>query len=325
MAEVSVIIPIYNVEKYLSFCLDSVINQTFKDIEIICINDGSTDNSRLILDHYAKFDNRIKIIDKENGGLSSARNVGIMESSGKYLVCLDSDDFVSDFLVEKSISAIKKNNADVLCYNYYAVVGNKLQLQTPALQFPDYMDEKCLTEKDLKDDAYTFIHPTAWCKFYSADFIKSNNLKYPEDIIFEDLPFFAEAYLKAEKLYFTNLPLYYYRTFREGSILAEKGRKTFDFIKSISMVDEIFMKYGKFGKYKNTLLQYKMQLAVYYLSIIKQEYREEFFNMLKNYFSKIDYRDYKKSILENNIYYKKIALMLSCNYSAFVKAEKNYV
>ena len=114
MAEVSIVVPVYNVEKYLSFCLETLVNQTFKDIEIICVNDGSTDSSPMILEHYANYDKRIKIINKKNGGLSSARNTGIEAAGGKYIAFVDSDDMVSHFLVEKSIELIKKSKADFI-------------------------------------------------------------------------------------------------------------------------------------------------------------------------------------------------------------------
>ncbi|MBQ8784417.1 MAG: glycosyltransferase family 2 protein [Alphaproteobacteria bacterium] len=113
---VTVVIPVYNVEKYLEQCLDSVINQTYKDIEIICINDGSTDNSITILEKYALSDNRIKIISQTNQGISAARNAGIKVATGKYITFLDSDDFLSRDAIEKMVTAIENNYVDfVVC------------------------------------------------------------------------------------------------------------------------------------------------------------------------------------------------------------------
>ncbi|MEI0606088.1 glycosyltransferase family 2 protein [Brachyspira pulli] len=111
---VSIIIPVYNVSKYLRTCLDSVINQTYKDLEIICINDGSTDDSLEILKEYSNKDNRIIIIDKKNAGVSAARNDGIEKSSGEYLFCMDSDDYIDNDFIEVFYNNAKKNNSDLV-------------------------------------------------------------------------------------------------------------------------------------------------------------------------------------------------------------------
>lgn len=114
MPKISVIITVYNVEKYLSRCLDSVVNQTFKDLEIICVNDGSTDNSAEILDRYASKDKRIIIINQKNGGLSAARNTGLRHASGQYIGFVDSDDWIDIDYYECLIGLAEKNNADIV-------------------------------------------------------------------------------------------------------------------------------------------------------------------------------------------------------------------
>lgn len=118
MAEVSIIVPVYNVESYLAKCLDSCINQNFTDMEIVCVNDGSNDSSVEILQAYSKFDSRIKIINKKNGGLSSARNAGIAEACGKYIMFVDSDDWISSDAVGKLYKNAEDNNSDVVIFDY---------------------------------------------------------------------------------------------------------------------------------------------------------------------------------------------------------------
>ena len=117
MQKVSVIISVYNVEKYLARCLDSVINQTLKDIEIICVNDGSTDNSAQILEEYAQKDERIKVITQVNSGLSEARNTGMSASTGEFIAFLDSDDFVDLDFYEALYNSAVKNNCEIACGN----------------------------------------------------------------------------------------------------------------------------------------------------------------------------------------------------------------
>ena len=126
MPKVSVIIPVYNVEKYLSECLDSVVNQTLKDIEIICVNDGSPDGSAAILEEYAQKDNRIKVITQENRGLSEARNSGLKIASGEYIAFLDSDDYIDlKFFEQLYKRGIESNSDVVVCENIYRFSGNK--------------------------------------------------------------------------------------------------------------------------------------------------------------------------------------------------------
>ena len=114
MVKVSVIIPVYNVEDYLTECLDSIINQTFSDIEIICVNDGSTDNSLSILESYKKSDNRIKVFSQENAGQGAARNKGVENSCGVYVCFVDADDYIPHDAIEKYCKNIEKNNSDVV-------------------------------------------------------------------------------------------------------------------------------------------------------------------------------------------------------------------
>ena len=324
MAEVSIIVPVYNVEKYLSFCLDSLVNQTFKDIEIICVNDGSTDNSAEVLEHYACFDKRIKIINKENGGLSSARNAGLDAASGKYIAFVDSDDFVSHFLVERAYNFVQKKNADFAAFGFDYVVGNSLKLYESGFSFPKGLVGKCVYETDLNENFYTKIHPTAWCKFYSAKLIQNNNLRFCEDIIFEDLPFAAEVYLSANRMVYTNLPLYYYRAERQGSILSRRDEKTVDFITAIERVDDVFHKYGRFEKYKNALMQYNIHRSIHYFITVDGAYREKFFYSMKKYFSKFNFKEYDRRRFAKDKNLNLISLMVSCNYPAFCKAVKRH-
>ena len=135
MTAISVIVPVYNVENYLVKCLDSIINQTLTDIEIICVNDGSTDNSRQILENYKRKDSRIKIIDKQNGGLSSARNVGYKYSTGEYISYIDSDDWVDLTMLEKMYKNIKKHDCEISICAVHQYDDTKKEICEPQKYF----------------------------------------------------------------------------------------------------------------------------------------------------------------------------------------------
>lgn len=216
MVKVSVIVPVYNVEKYLPACLDSLINQTLKDIEIICINDGSKDGSLDILQNYAQKDKRIKVIDQKNQGVSVARNSGLAIAKGQYLAFCDGDDFFETKLLEKAYKKITEKKTDVLIFGTNEVNpdGNKnVRWDMPLLQ--DFSDGKfSTTEMNL------FIHllHSLWDKLYRTDFIKKNNILFPTKIkVAEDNIFVLETYLKHATYAFLPECLYNYRVGREGS------------------------------------------------------------------------------------------------------------
>ena len=205
MVKVSIIVPVYNVEKYLSKCLESLINQTLKDIEVICVNDGSTDNSLCILKEYANKDSRIKIIDKQNEGVSVARNTGIEVATGEYLMFVDSDDYLVENACEKALNTIEHNNSDICIFGHYDLVdGNKIISH----KTNDLIKIKDLNVKENLVEYSIYI----WDKIYRTEFIKSNQIKFPlglktaEDVIFCLLCLFNEA-----KYATLAEPLYVYR------------------------------------------------------------------------------------------------------------------
>ncbi len=203
MTKISVIIPVYNVEKYLRECLDSVVNQTLRDIEIICVNDGSTDNSLEILKEYEKQDSRIKIIDKKNEGVAIARNYAIDIASGEYILFLDADDILDIEGCEWTYTACKDNNADILCYDL------KKFSKTPLHIGKTKTKKTCnLISKNIIKSYLIYIGG----KIVKRSFIKKYNIKFPPKIkTGEDGLFCIKCYFNSEKWYHLNIPLYYYR------------------------------------------------------------------------------------------------------------------
>ncbi|MDD5924225.1 MAG: glycosyltransferase family A protein [Clostridia bacterium] len=182
--KISIVIPVYNVEKYLSKCLDSVVNQTYKNLEIICINDGSTDNCLGVLQKYQKQDDRIIIIDKENTGLSDTRNVGTARATGEYLMYIDSDDWIDIDTCEVALENIIKEEADLVYWNYIREYGNKTRIKNISgddriVYYGESMNHLYrrlfgLYGKELSrpDNADTIV--TAWGKLYRTEIIKES-------------------------------------------------------------------------------------------------------------------------------------------------------
>ena len=209
--KISVIIPVYNVEKYLGECLDSVINQTLKDIEIICVNDGSTDNSLFILKEYASKDNRIKIIDKENEGLGYTRKRGLKTAIGEYILFLDSDDkYDSNNALEYLYNNIKKNDADILIFcisNYDNGNQKKWNLK---IDEPENVG-KILNFQEFS--VYILNGCYSACnKLYSKKFLDGyDDWFFPKKIYYEDMPFHVQIMTRAKNICFTDNVTYLYR------------------------------------------------------------------------------------------------------------------
>lgn len=236
MPKISVIIPVYNVEKYLRECLDSVLVQTFEDFEIICINDASTDGSLKILEEYERCDSRIKIINNEkNIGLGLSRNKGIETACGKYIHFLDSDDWMEPNTYSKLYEILENNDLDFLKFIQKQYVETD-EHQIATLRFPEDIDGKVICPVgDLRlFDLLEVVTPV----LYKRSFILDNGLKF-EPIIHEDTPFYLETLVKAERAMFVNYALYNYRV-RSGSIMNkclenfDKYLKWFDAMKQLS-------------------------------------------------------------------------------------------
>ena len=184
MVKVSIIVPVFNVEQFLGKCLDSLVNQTLKDIEIICVNDGSTDNSLEILNNYAKQDLRIKIINKKNSGLSTARNTGMKIAQGKYIGFVDSDDWVDLDFYEKLYNSAIKNNADIAVSEIYEVHWNRKFYKQK------FEKEKCI--ENIEEKFYTLNIPEysyVWNKIYKRTKIEKYNFQFIPNLYYEDRVF----------------------------------------------------------------------------------------------------------------------------------------
>lgn len=209
---VSVIMPIYNAQKYLRMSLESVINQTYLDLDIVLINDGSTDKSREICEEYARQDKRIRIIDKENGGNGDARNVGLRNANGDWIIWIDSDDIMHLRQVEILTSIAKLNNADIVVGDYRTIEDNEC-VQDDMISSQYTEKAYVLTEKDLYDDSFvnrnSMIFTVPWCKIVRKEIF--NGIAYPTKTRHVDTWTTWKTYEKAQKVMFIPLQLYYWR------------------------------------------------------------------------------------------------------------------
>ena len=206
--KVSVIVPVYNVEKYLDKCLNSLVNQTLKEIEILVINDGSPDNSQKIIDKYVKEYSNVKSYIKKNGGLSSARNYGLKYAKGEYIAFIDSDDYVSVDMLNEMYKKAKDNNSDIVICDYYSLEKDEKR----------YINCHLKLNTDSKKE-YLLSPPNAWIRLIKKEIALKE--KYTEGIYYEDLDINPRLLIHANKIDYVEKPLYYYYV-REGSIMSQK-------------------------------------------------------------------------------------------------------
>ncbi len=228
MPKISIIVPVYKVEAYLRPCMDSLLGQTFKDFELIAVDDGSPDQCGNILEEYAKNDPRVKVIHIENHGVSYARNLGIEQAVSPWICFVDPDDWADSTMLEEAISAAEKYQADLVMWNYYSEFANKRVLGATTATEPIHL----LTPEELCDHRLRMLGSCRmngsfywrgaafpWCKLYRAQLVKENNVRFLLNVHPTEDTFFNYLFLEfAKSAVFINKPLFHYRQ-NEGSVM----------------------------------------------------------------------------------------------------------
>lgn len=239
--KVSIIVPVYNVSKYLRKCLDSLVNQTLKDIEIIIVNDGSPDDSQTIIDEYKKKYKNIKSYIKKNGGLSDARNYGLKHAKGEYIGFVDSDDYVDTTMYEKMYNLAKKEDSDLVTSDFYWIYPNKTVLDSTS-------------ENKSKEDLMLSIRVLVCNKLIKRQIIEKNKLIFPLGLRYEDIYFTYTLLPHINKISYLKEPMYYYIQ-RENSISNNQNEKVRDIF---IIFDKLVQYYKENDLYKDNeeILEY---------------------------------------------------------------------
>ncbi len=288
---ISVIIPVYNDEEYLHVCINSVINQTYKDLEIICVDDDSSDSSYEILKYFANKDSRIKILKNEtNKGLGFNRNRGLEVANGKYVSFLDSDDWISPTTLEKAFICAEKNNLDFLMYKsivYYEDSQSFGMEKYYDMEFMDKWENKVFNHWELDKTKLFSIPVAAWNKLYLKSFLDENNIRFPnENLIHEDNPFYCKLITSAKRISVLNEYLHNRRR-RDGSIMTWSNERLFDNIDIVYKILDVFLENPK-------LYEYYKQEVLFYIFItvldakyeqIDEKYKEQFFEAVVNVYN----------------------------------------
>ena len=307
MKKFSIIIPVYNVERYLSKSLDSVINQTLKDIEIICIDDGSTDNSLRILNEYAAKDSRIIIIKQENHGQGIARNKGVDIANGQYVLFVDPDDWIEENTLDVLYKKFTDSGVDVIFFDYKKIneYSGEEKLYTFAKEIKkqnyklDFEKNPYFNWKAIKKYCLNGLRLMVWDKAYSLDFLRKYNIKCAPHKHSEDHIFSITTCLKADKILYLNEYFYNYRC-RHGSAVNIKSDENFCIFDNIQYITDFLVKENLLDELKNEFTNYKIANLWWHFERIPDKSRGKYIEMCKNVLSAGDYKKLIKKIRNRN-------------------------
>ena len=269
-SRVSFIVPVYNVESYLSQCMESIFIQTVKDIEIICVDDGSTDRSGVMLDEYARIDQRVKVIHQNNQGLARARNVALKVASGEYIAFVDADDYIAPSMLEKTIVEADKTKADIVLFansSFDNITGEI----TPApwslrvKQIPT----KPFSRKDCSDTLMMVTQAPCWTKLYRRNFLQEHELEFQVIPYAEDVVFTMLALGLAERISYVNEALFFYRSKRPGSLTSFADSRQLEVFRAYEKLYDELNRRGLFVELEYTFVQYVLNSVNWYLNGVR--------------------------------------------------------
>ena len=308
--KVSIVVPIYNVEKYLRECIDSILKQTLRDIEIILVDDGSPDGCGKIIDEYARIDSRIVAVHQENSGYSKAVNRGIDMATGEYIGIIESDDWIDDDMYESLYKNAKKNKTEVTkgLFYIYHTVPKAGESQNVIYKNPNGVDLRLAPEGAFRPEEWPRIlgfHASIWSSIYKADFVKKIRIPETAGASYQDFPFMAEVFCRAKRVSVVKRPFVHWRNDEgQGNSTSARGEKLLLMAKNSKTAIDILKKYKKFDIYKEPFFVHVLWTNYEFFNRIDWKYKKQYYNELVDIFSEIrddpDFHFTYFSTFENN-------------------------
>lgn len=312
MSKVSVVVPVYNVEIYLKKCLDSLIQQTLDDIEILVINDGTKDNSQKIIDSYVKdYPNKVKGYIKENGGLSSARNFGIDKAKGDYIAFVDSDDWVEPTMYEELYQKAIQHDFEIVMCDFNEIRNGKVHACTCKL------NQDIVHHKDIKQAMIDF-YPSAWNKLFKKELLIATQTYFKEGVWFEDVEFIYRLLPYVNRIGIVNKNFYNY-LIRKGSITATADSRIYHYIDNWNGLVNFYKEKGLYNEYKD-ILEYcyvRYLFATFIRTAAKMKFKnfkyavEEAIKNVKFCFPHYRYNKYLQQNSIKNLYLKNFSVLVA--------------
>lgn len=335
--KVSVIMPVYNASKYLHQCLDSIVCQTLQDIEIICVDDGSSDNSLEILEEYARKDSRVKIVRQENGGAAAARNNGLTYAKGEYLSILDCDDFFEPDMLEKSYLRAKETDSDIVIFRCDLYDDSKETFYASDYTLRrDLLPEKdVFSALDVEKDIFCLCKGWAWDKLFRRSFVEENHMQFQVQRSTNDLLFVFTGLLRAERIATMDNVFAHYRQ-SEGTLSVTREKSWMCFYNALMALREELYRSGLYERFEQDFKNYCIHLTLWHLYTLKEPTHTLLYNKLRNewfaemgilehpaeyFYSKYEYRCFR-NIYEHSIdYWKKRGLTYQTAADAYFAKE----
>lgn len=280
--KVSVILPVYNVERYLKICMDGILRQTLKEIEVICIDDGSTDASLEILKEYERRDGRVRVVAQANAGAAAARNRGMGLAQGEYLSFLDSDDFFEPEMLEKAYWCAEREQAEITVFR-----GNRYDDTLETYIPMDYSikswqlpDKNPFSWKDMPDRIFTFAVGWAWDKLYLRKFVEEEKLEFQELRTSNDLYFVFSSLAKAKKIFTMEDLLVHHRIHVKGSLSVTREKSWKCFYEASTALQEELIRMGVYGELEKGFVNWALHFCFWNLDTIEGAAYEKVYDLL---------------------------------------------
>lgn len=304
MPKVSIVIPVYNAEKYLNQCLESLCNQTLTDFEVICVNDGSKDSSLEILKNFASKDSRFIIINKKNEGQGIARNIAIEQAKGEYLLCLDSDDWLEKDGLKKAYNKITADKTDILFFDVYRYIDKEQKKYT--LKYTEIYKNFKNQPFNMKSAGKTYLLTNSLpFKLYNLNFIKENNILFSPHKFNEDVPFYIKAMLCAKQISCLSTPIYNYRVLTKSA--SSNYKKYFECIPQVyDICFDIIKDFETEKDILNSFLENRKISLIYFYEqtplLYKIKYHKMMQKIIRKHFLPYSFDETLKEIYHTNPY-----------------------
>lgn len=317
---VSVIMPVYNGETYLRQCLDSVVNQTLKEIEIICVDDGSSDRSVEILKEYAAKDERVMVLQQANAGAGAARNNGLSKASGKYLSFLDSDDFFETDMLEKAVEKIAADRADFVVFrcDHYLNDTNTFKKAAYTLKKQTLPPYTPFNFRQITDNVFKAFVGWAWDKVYDREFVMKHNLKFQEQRTSNDMLFVFSALVLAKRITYLDTVLAHQRRNNGESLSNTREKSWFCFYNALKALRDVLKEKGLYEELKNDFVNYAVHFSLWNLNTITGECYEKLYTKLhEEWFEELEVTGHDEAYFYNKTEYKQLADILRYDFKEY--------
>lgn len=317
---VSVIMPVYNGETYLRQCLDSVVNQTLKEIEIICVDDGSSDRSVEILKEYAAKDERVMVLQQANAGAGAARNNGLSKASGKYLSFLDSDDFFETDMLEKAVEKIAADRADFVVFrcDHYLNDTNTFKKAAYTLKKQTLPPYTPFNFRQITDNVFKAFVGWAWDKVYDREFVMKHNLKFQEQRTSNDMLFVFSALVLAKRITYLDTVLAHQRRNNGESLSNTREKSWFCFYNALKALRDVLKEKGLYEELKKDFVNYAVHFSLWNLNTITGECYEKLYTKLhEEWFEELEVIGHDEAYFYNKTEYKQLADILRYDFKEY--------